>query len=317
MLASISCGRPASANRYLKDFHTCASCSLTIIGFGLRAVLAAENRSGDPGMKTQDTDKYWQFIGDDNPYWGVITHDEFDKTRLTREAVEDFYASGETHADLLFRTIRRYIDDRFAAQSALDFGCGVGRIVIPLASRCRTVTGVDVSDGMLQKARERCDELRLSNVHLIKADDQLSLVTERFDLIHSFIVLQHINPERGYDITERLLKLLNNGGVGVLHFVYSKASQSRHPKLRALAENLGLYQSLCRIRAMLQLSGDASKDRNPDGLEMQMNPYNLNPIFDKLQKVGVRRLHVEFTDHGGFLGVVLFFKKDDKEEYSM
>src|SRR5262249_31306823 len=134
-------------------------------------------------MKKQDTDKYWQFIGNDNPYWGVITHDEFDKTRLTREAIEDFYESGETHADLLFRTIHRYIDERFVAESALDFGCGVGRIVVPLASRCRRVTGVDVSDGMLRRAQERCDVLRLSNIRLIKGDDQLSLIAERIALL--------------------------------------------------------------------------------------------------------------------------------------
>jgi SAM-dependent methyltransferase len=265
-------------------------------------------------MKTQDTDKYWQFIGDDNPYWGVITHDEFDKTRLTRESIEDFYASGESHIELVFQAIHRYIDDRFAADSALDFGCGVGRIVVPLASRCRKVTGVDVSDGMLRRARERCDVLKLSNVQLIKADDQLSRIHERFDLIHSFIVLQHIAPERGYAITDRLLQLLNDGGIGILHFVYSKETRSKHPRLRALAERLGLYQSLCSLRAVFQHSSNAGQRSSPDGLEMQMNPYNLNTIFKKLQTAGVRRLHVEYTDHGGFFGVVLFFKKHENEK---
>jgi len=265
-------------------------------------------------MKTQDTDKYWQFIGNDNPYWGVITHDRFDKTRLTRETIEDFYASGETDTDFLFRTIHRYIDDRFVAESALDFGCGVGRMVVPLASRCRMVTGVDVSDGMLQRAGARCDALRLSNIRLIKGDDQLSLIAERFDLIHSFIVLQHIPPERGYAITDRLLELLNDGGIGILHFVYSKEMRSNHPRLRALVERLGLYQSLCSLRAVFQHIGNAGQRSSPDGLKMQMNPYNLNTIFRKLQTAGVRRLHVEYTDHGGFFGAVLFFKKHDNEK---
>jgi hypothetical protein len=40
---------------------------------------------------------------------------------------------------------------------------------------------------------------------------------------------------------------------------------------------------------------------------MQMNPYNMNEILFLLQCRGVQRTYVEFTDHGGELGVSLFF----------
>jgi SAM-dependent methyltransferase len=269
-------------------------------------------------MGTQNnTDKYWQFIGEENPYWGVITHDKFDRDKLTLDSIEEFYSSGESHVSLLFQTIREYVDHAFVAESALDFGCGVGRIVVPLARRCRTVVGVDVSDGMLQRARARCDLLGLPNVRLVKGDDQLSALTEPFDLIHSFIVLQHISADRGYLIVDRLLQLLTQGGVGVLHFVYFRESPSGHPKLRAIAERLGLYSRLSAIRAMFQRSAKPVHAGNPAGLQMQMNPYNLNLILQKFQTAGVRRLHVEYTDHGGFFGVVLFFKKDGKDTYRM
>jgi hypothetical protein len=39
-----------------------------------------------------------------------------------------------------------------------------------------------------------------------------------------------------------------------------------------------------------------------------MNPYNINEILFLLQCRGVRQLHCDFTDHGGELGVFLFFK---------
>jgi hypothetical protein len=42
---------------------------------------------------------------------------------------------------------------------------------------------------------------------------------------------------------------------------------------------------------------------------MQMNAYNLSELAYMLQSVGVRSMHVEFTDHGGELGVFLFFRK--------
>jgi hypothetical protein len=43
--------------------------------------------------------------------------------------------------------------------------------------------------------------------------------------------------------------------------------------------------------------------------EIQMNPYHLNELFFLVQSSGVHRLHVEFTNHGGELGVFLFFQK--------
>ena len=41
--------------------------------------------------------------------------------------------------------------------------------------------------------------------------------------------------------------------------------------------------------------------------EIQMNPYNMNEILFLMQCEGVQQLHVEFSDHGGELGVFMFF----------
>jgi len=268
-------------------------------------------------MVTQDTDKYWQLIGDANPYWGVITDDKFDKDKLTPDAIEDFYRMGETQVELLLQKIHDYVDNLFAPDSALDFGCGVGRVLLPLAKRCRTVVGVDVSEGMLQRTRERCESLKIGNVQLVQGDDQLSRVKDSFDLVHSYIVFQHIAPERVYAITDRLLESLNYGGVGILHFVYSKEIQSNHPKLRALAERLGVYEMLSAVRSKLQAPTQSRPDAIAGGLEMQMNSCDLNVVFRKLQSAGIRRMHVEYTDHGGFFGVVLFFMKRASDPYRM
>jgi len=271
----------------------------------------------EAAMRVQDTDKYWQFIGAEDPYWGVLTHEKFAKDNLTREALDEFYASGKHHVDVVFQTIHKHIDEDFVAGSAMDFGCGVGRIVIPLAARCRKVVGVDVSAGMLERAKERCVASGFSNVRFVEGDDQVSGITDTFDLIHSFIVFQHIDADRGSAIAERLLQLLNDGGVGVLHFAYFKEIRSNHPKLRALAERLGIYHFLASIRALWHQQAGSGQGSGPNGLEMQMNPYNLNLILQKLQAAGVRRLHLEYTDHGGFFGVVLFFKKSGSDVYRM
>jgi hypothetical protein len=43
--------------------------------------------------------------------------------------------------------------------------------------------------------------------------------------------------------------------------------------------------------------------------EMQMNCYRLNDLFFMVQQTGATGMHCEFTDHGGELGVVLYFQR--------
>ena len=39
-----------------------------------------------------------------------------------------------------------------------------------------------------------------------------------------------------------------------------------------------------------------------------MNPYIVNELFFYMQGKGVQRFYSEFTDHGGELGLIIFFR---------
>jgi ubiquinone/menaquinone biosynthesis C-methylase UbiE len=161
-------------------------------------------------------------------------------------------------------------------------------MLLPLAERCERAVGVDVSEAMLAEAREQCGRRGLENVHLARSDgDDLSPLGT-FDLIHSFIVLQHVAPDRGEAILRELIRVLNPGGVGVLHFAYAL-------KLRPwwLRDVIGAM----RTRA-LRLFGPI----------VEMYPYDLNRVLATLHDCGVSRLHVELTDHDYF-GALLFFQR--------
>jgi len=192
------------------------------------------------------------------------------------------------HVEFLFDTVRRRLDADFAPRSVLDFGCGVGRMLLPLAERCQRAVGVDVSESMLAEAREHCRRRGLSNVHLVRSDgDDLSSLGT-FDLVHSFIVFQHVSPARGEATLRELSRVLNPGGVGVLHFAYAL-------KLRPwwLRDVIGAL----RTRA-LRLFGPI----------VEMYPYDLNRVFTTLHEGGIARLHVELTDHD-YYGTILFFQR--------
>lgn len=56
-------------------------------------------------------------------------------------------------------------DDR-----VLDFFCGMGNFTLPMAGRCAQVTGLEVVDTMVARARANAEQLGLTNVEVIKAD---------------------------------------------------------------------------------------------------------------------------------------------------
>ena len=73
-------------------------------------------------------------------------------------------------------------------ERAIDVGCGCGATTIALARRVGEsghVLGVDISEPMLARARERCAELRLANVELMRSDAQQAQLPPAHDLAFS------------------------------------------------------------------------------------------------------------------------------------
>ena len=95
--------------------------------------------------KTPDlsTDHEWEEWGRRDPYFGVITDPRFRSSEITEQSKREFFESGSNHVDYVMRTIHRVIAPDFAPRTVLDFGCGVGRTVIPFARIAQQVVGAD------------------------------------------------------------------------------------------------------------------------------------------------------------------------------
>ena len=249
-------------------------------------------------MFNNNTDREWERIGKHTPYYGVLVDERFHISNLTDEIKEEFFQSGIDYINHVIRNVRQHIDQDFSIRSALDFGCGAGRLVIPLAGVAQNVIGVDVSDSMLKEARKNCEERSIGNVELIKSDDSLSGLNGKFDFIHSIIVFQHIPVKRGERIFANLIKHLDDNGVCVVHFMYSRYKKTK--------------RFISFIKKFVPFSVNLINWTRGKGFmtpHMQMNAYNLNRLFMMMQKAKVTEYFAEFSDHGGYLGVILYFKK--------
>jgi len=249
-------------------------------------------------LSTKDTDRTWEYYGSADPYYGVLTSDDYRRTAMTPDMKAKFFDSGRQYVDVVLGIIKAELDVSFQPKTALDFGCGVGRLVIPLAKICTQVTGVEISASMIEEAKKNCREQGISNVSIVKSDDTLSQVSGSFDLVHSYIVFQHIAPDRGETILRRLIDVLRGDGVGVLQFTYfSKNTPTRKLLMRAYKHMPFMYS----FRNLLK----GRPFREP---LMQMNEYNLNRIFRILQDTGCHRCGIRFTDHNMY-GIIIFFQK--------
>jgi cyclopropane fatty-acyl-phospholipid synthase-like methyltransferase len=127
----------------------------------------------------------------------------------------------------------------------------------------------------------------------------MSKVGGKFDFVHSFIVFQHISVRRGLKLFERMIELLSDNGVAALHFTYFRDVSFMRKSLCWMQKKIPLMSNLANLVKGKPFS-------NP---HMQMNDYNLNRIFELLQKWGLDQVYLHFTNHDGHLGLILFFQK--------
>ena len=260
------------------------------------------------------TDQEWVKWGQQDPYFAVITNDKFRTAKLNDVARQEFFDSGRHHVNYLLDACRQLAGPQFTPARVLDFGCGVGRVALPLAEQVGTVLGLDVSPDMLAEARRNADKMGLRNTEFLLSGDDLSGLPGSFDLVHSCITFQHIDVPRGRLLFGQLIGLLVSGGVGAIQITYAKTyfenafGQPPVPP-SAATPSVATERTVGRPSFLERLglgSRTAPKEADP---EMQMNPYNLSELAFMLQTAGVPSFQAQFTDHGGELGVFLYFRK--------
>jgi SAM-dependent methyltransferase len=256
-------------------------------------------------LAAKDSDRDWEWFGETDPYYAVLTDEKFRASRITSQALEDFFQSGEQYVEALARELTETFGIRFGPDRALDFGCGVGRILIPLSRRSGEVVGVDVSASMLAQARRHLAERAAANVALVKGDDRLARVSGTFDFIHSFIVFQHLPVRRGEALTRRLLELLREDGIGALHYTY-------HVEWPGVSK----WTTWAKLHIpLLRKAVNAARGRPVRAAAMQMNEYSLARLVGLLTDGGCGNVVARFTRHGdpGNVvghGVMLLFRKE-------
>ena len=93
----------------------------------------------------------WKRYGDTDPYYGVLTEPRFHRDNLNPDALSEFWATGEAHVERIATLFAAHLGRELRPRRSLDFGCGVGRVLLPLARRSERAPGVAL---LAEKAAE-------------------------------------------------------------------------------------------------------------------------------------------------------------------
>jgi cyclopropane-fatty-acyl-phospholipid synthase len=107
----------------------------------------------------------------------------------------------------------------------LDIGCGWGGLALYLARICGAkVTGITLSREQLAFARERTGEAGQSSAIEFRLQDYRE-IDERFDKIVSVGMFEHVGPEFYAAYFQQVAKLLQPGGMALIHTIGSSRVQ--------------------------------------------------------------------------------------------
>ena len=170
---------------------------------------------------------YWDRHALRDPLWAVLSDTA---KRDGKWDVARFFQTGTSEIEsLLYGLDMQEFAPRHA--SAMDFGCGVGRLTQALAPHFERVTGVDVSPKMLDLA-VRLNQHPDTVSYICNQTTDLSIFDERsFDFIVSNIVLQHLPPEIACSYLREFLRVLTPEGILVFQLPsHHRRAESRPPE---------------------------------------------------------------------------------------
>lgn len=249
-------------------------------------------------------DNTWENFAKQNPYWAVLTDPRYktDNMPLPAEVQEQFFRSGEEHIRRVMSVFHRHFDRRFSSQdTCLDFGSGVGRLLLPMARHCGKAIGIDVSETMRRLCMQHAVDLRIGNVACYDTLDHPALAETSFDWVNSYIVFQHIKTSEGYDCLRKIFEGVKKNGVLSIHLTAFKDTSllnyiTDKTKYFCVNEN-----GISKIKTQEPYYEDDV---------MMMNDYDITKIYMLLAEYGFKKILTEHENQSGMHGFIFYSIKE-------
>lgn len=232
----------------------------------------------------------WEKNSAKDAYWAVLTSSQYEKTEWDREI---FFKSGAREIHLL----KEYIDKLqlpIAFQgSALDFGCGTGRLSQALAGFFSEVIGIDISANMVEQAKQALPQDIDHVKYLHNPSPNLQILdSEKFDFIYSNIVLQHIAQQHQLAYLKEFSRVIKKGGWIIIQTPSQRIFHSLGKKIKGRLIELLPYKLKKQI--LVNLLGN--KTRALKEFDFEINTCSEKQIRALAQENRLEIKHIAYTN---------------------
>lgn len=156
----------------------------------------------------------WTELGAGRPHYSVLAADEFLPDGFGSSS-ERFWRSGDIEATIIAAALARCGLGAPEQKICVEYGCGVGRVTVPLAARFAEVDAYDISRTHLELAEQRASLLGADNIHFHPCGDGLPDQLRPCDFFYSRLVMQHNPPPLIVRILRLALTSLKVGGIAI------------------------------------------------------------------------------------------------------
>lgn len=182
-------------------------------------------------MDLGELKRNWDALGRRDALGAILSY----PLRLDDWRLEEFLATGEREVADVLESAGRYGLPR-GRETALDFGCGVGRLTQAMCRHFEQAHGVDIAPSMLEQARalnrygDRC------TYHLNVGDSLEGFGDGTIDFAYSNITLQHMAPVYARRYVIELVRVLRPGGLLVFQLPSEREQLPKLPRKAVIAE---------------------------------------------------------------------------------
>jgi SAM-dependent methyltransferase len=185
----------------------------------------------------------WEYLAQEDALHAILTDEH--KAQGGWD-VGEFMATGTAEVETVMQHLSRLGIVPAWTGSALDFGCGVGRLTQALGLHFPSCVGVDIAQGMIEKAKAMNN--RANCRFITNTEVRLPFPEESFSFIYCNIVLQHIPRRFAVEYLREFVRVLAPNGI----LVFGVQDSFAAPTLSSLATRIRHILHLrSRVRALL------------------------------------------------------------------
>ena len=164
-------------------------------------------------------------VGLTEPHFAVAV-DSLEALNSVDANISQFWATGHAQAQELLQSLERFGLTGLANKTAVEFGCGIGRLSLGLAGKFKQLHSYDVSDSQIMLAKKASIDAGVNNCQFHLSSGNPFAALEPADFFYSKNTFQYYPPPIIHQFIRNALRSLRPDGLALFQVPTFKPNYS-------------------------------------------------------------------------------------------